>query len=186
VVRPTYFEQLTLPAVSGGTRLVYLICDAEGVWQVEPDPTGRRLVTWSFTQADYDRMNVDPLFGENGLEARLAVAPGVVPGATTLPRFQPTSVRRLSTGNLLIANAYAGSNPWFADGQFHGEVLEVTPLFGPGGVPAGGKFGGFSVPRIKPIRFPADPSRNRNEQMMGAVRSNTSLTEQPLSGDRQQ
>ncbi len=118
--------------------------------------------------------------------SRLAVAPGIIVGAPTLPRFHPMSVRRLATGNLLVTNAFAGPSPWFDDGQFRGEVLEITPLFNPDGTSAGGKFGGFSVPRIKPVRFPLDPSRNRNEQIMGAVRSNTSLLEQPLAGDRLQ
>jgi hypothetical protein len=179
---PTYFEQLTLPGPTG-LRQVSLICDSEGVWQLEPDATGRRLVTWSFEQSHYDQLNTVPAFGENSLESRLAVGAGVAVGAPSLPRLRPTSVRRLFNGNYLITNSWSGPCGWFVDGLFHGEVFEVEPLFLTGGVAAGGRFGGFAAPKIRPIRN-ANPALNRNQQSMGSTSSNTSLIEQPLSADR--
>ncbi|MFY7951923.1 MAG: hypothetical protein ACOVT5_05405, partial [Armatimonadaceae bacterium] len=182
VEKPSYFEQLSLPGPSG-LRQVYLICDSEGVWQVEPDATGRRRVTWSFEQSHYDQMNVTAAFGENSLEPRLAVGSGITLGNTSLPRFHPTSVRRLFNGNFLITNSWSGSSPWFVDGLFHGEVFEVEPIVLSDGTANGGRFGGFSVPKIRPIRN-TNPSLNRNQQTMGSTTSNTSLIEQPLSADR--
>lgn len=182
VVKPTYFEQLSLPGPSG-VRQVYLICDAEGVWQVEPDATGRRRVTWSFEQSHYDQMNVVAAFGENSLEPRFAVGAGITLGNVSLPRLRPTSVRRLFNGNFLITNAWSGASPWFVDGRFHGEVFEVEPIILADGSPNGGRFGGFSVPKIRPVRN-VNPALNRNLQSMGSSASNTSLIEQPMSADR--
>jgi hypothetical protein len=172
------------------------------VYAIEPraDPaTGRsiRYVTWHFTQ----ETTTDQRRGRRrqrppddaGLHAAVRFPTPTV-NRNVLPRFVPSSVRRLPSGNYLITNSFTGRSPLFdtplapglppaGPGQFLGEVLEIKPDFS---LPAdqtnkGGTFAGFSVPQIVKEAFPSGAVRNR--QQMGADR-NTGLLEQPLFADR--
>lgn len=188
--RPSYLQQITRP---DGT-LIFLICDAEGVYaaaQVVDNGRPALDAIWYFTQEDYDRMmGVDPNGVPNGT-GRLSFAG--VPTATLnspallrgqMPKFVPSSVKLLPSGNLLIANSFAGRSILFNRGQFTGEAFEVDPaqgveilayVLGSDSV-RGGVYGGFSVPRIQ--------SAGLNDQVMGNPTSNTNLVEQPLFADR--
>ena len=182
ITSPTYFEQITLPNGTGGTKPVYMIADANGVYQIEDGPMGRRVVTWYFNQSHYNTMNLNPAFSADGINPRLLVVPGLP--AKELPRFQPTAIRRLLNGRYLITNSAVGQSAVFQTGQFAGEVLEVIPQFNPDGTPNGGRFGGFSVPQIISRPNGLGVGRNTNVQWMGTTSNNTSLIDQPLFGDR--
>lgn len=189
VTRPVFLQQFTLPDPSDPPREknVYLLCDAEGVYQFErigPD----RVITWQFTKADYDEMNRrDPDLGGPALP-RLNRSAG-------LPDFLPSSVRRLPSGHYLITNAFTGSSTAFLSGQFLGEVFEVKPGI-PNDPTRGGTFANFNAPQIV-----LEPSNNTDpvyRQQMGGPNKvdparpaerpeNTASTnplEQPLYADR--
>jgi len=182
ITSPTYFEQVTLPNGTGGTKPVYMIADANGVYQVEDGPMGRRVVTWYFNQSHYNTLNLNPAFSADGINPRLLVAPGI--DQRELPRFQPTAIRRLLNGRYLVTNSAVGQSSVFQTGQFAGEVLEVIPQFNPDGTPNGGRFGGFSVPQVISRPNGLGIGRNTNVQWMGTTSNNTSLIDQPLFGDR--
>jgi len=91
---------------------------------------------------------------------------------TALPRFTPSSMSKLPSGNYLITNSYTASNPLFTTRQFLGEVFEVKG--------SDKRFGDFSVPKIANGVPPAVPF---NRQQMGSS-DNTSLLEQPLFASR--
>ncbi len=175
ITRPLYFQQLTLPNAAGGERRVYLVCDAEGVYEIEPRQVGNRVVRqviWYFRQEEYNAMNATaPVAGG---APRLAGASA----ADQLPRFLPSSVRRLPSGNYLITNSFTGASPAFENGQFLGEVFEVDPAAYRNAERGfrGGDFAGFSVPRIV-------AGANGYRQQMGDA-GNTSILEQPLFSDR--
>ncbi len=72
ISRPLYFEQLTIPGTSGlpgvspvpGRRQLFLLCDADGAYEIEPRLVTSggvtrtvRFVNWFFTQRDYDLIN---------------------------------------------------------------------------------------------------------------------------------
>ena len=182
ITSPTYFEQVTLPNGTGGTKPVYMIADANGVYQIEDGPMGRRVATWYFNQSHYNTMNLNPAFSADGINPRLLVAAGL--DQRELPRFQPTAIRRLLNGRYLITNSAVGQSSVFQTGQFAGEVLEVIPEFNPDGTPNGGRFGGFSVPQVISRPNGLGVGRNTNVQWMGTTSNNTSLIDQPLFGDR--
>lgn len=209
ITRPLYFQQITLPDGTAQGKKAYLLCDADGVYLIEPrQVNGKvlRFVTWAFTQEDYNLINgVDS--GGNVRNFRADPDLGFVndgrlqfPQATvdpnTLPRFLPSSVRRLGSGNYLITNSFTGSSPLFggamafnsppqAGGQFLGEVLEIKPTGNKGGT-----FAEFSVPKIvretitvRDSMGNSNPVGVRNRQQMGDI-SNTGILEQPLFADR--
>ena len=188
---PTYFQQLNLPKPDGGVqRTLFLICDAEGAYVIEsapqPDGTIQNNILWMFTQSDYDRMNAPRLYFPGGLAA----------AASQMPRFQPSSIQLLPSGNYLISNSYAGRSGLFESGSFNGEAFEVVPAgfsvlidvpFG--NTQRGGTFGNFAVPRLErggDLNAGKGPpaSFSLNKQVMGNPTNNTGLVEQPLSAFR--
>jgi hypothetical protein len=174
ITRPLYFQQLTLPNGTPEGRSIYLLCDAEGVYEIEPQLVNNRIVrrvTWYFTQDDYNRMNTLP---RPGGQPRLEGA------AAQLPRFLPSAVRRLGSGNYLITNSYTGTSPLWENRQFLGEVVEVDPgrYRNPAEGFHGGDFAGFSVPTII-----AGNAAGTYRQQMGSS-NNTYLLEQPMFADR--
>ncbi len=192
---PTYFEQLPLDLTADGIpESVYLIADADAVYacivNVDiPTGTSRFDVLWRFGQEDYDRINGGRMY---------------LPPSAQLPRFAPTSVKRLANGNVLITNSAAGPSAMFESGQFRGEVFEVelprgyntnTTIFDVDTAFAPTQNGfirrtvgdlttyeGFSTPRIVPGNGTAP--RRLNQQQMGRDANGASLTEQPRSADR--
>jgi hypothetical protein len=197
ISRPTYFERV-YRNVGGTPSELYLICDAEGVYActLEPQaaipPGGPRAVfvaQFKMEQEDYNAMNVDPTRNVVPGVSRMAFTDGagnaVVPPAETLPRFVPTSVKLLPSGNYLITNSATGESRWFRSGKFVGEVFEVVPqALIPNQTVTLERYGGFSAPRLDQVILrPPGPSGMSNEQRMGTA-NNTSLTEQPLSSDR--
>lgn len=181
ISRPLYFQQITLPEVQGapklpgdspvpGRRQLFLLCDAGGVYEVEPrivDGRSVRFVNWMFRQEDYDRMN----------RARFNVPGGIAD--TELPRLVAASVSRLPNGGYLITNSFSGPNRLFSNRQFNGEVFEVRPTAPNLRETLGfGRFGDFSAPRI--VR-----EQNGLRQQMGTDQGgNTQLLEQPLFASR--
>lgn len=194
ISRPLYFEQLTIPGISSlpgdspvpGRRQLFLLCDADGAYEIEPRiVNGRtvRFVNWYFTKDDYDIVNgikalIDPV---NGLGGRLVPAgglPGITITKADLPQFVPTSVAKLPNGDYLITNAYTGASNVFSNRRFNGEVFEVKPNKAADWLMQGrGKFANFSAPRIV-----KDGLLNR--QQMGTGQGNTQLLEQPLFASR--
>lgn len=215
---PIYFEQINLPPrPNTPARTLFLICDAEGAYVVEAEldtNTGKLVnnVLWMFTQADYDRINgvspgtnyTDPVSGNliTNPPGRGTLVPGRlnIPAALAanqaqlqlqLPRFQPSSIQLLPSGNYLITNSWTGRSALFESGQFNGEVIEVDPAglsvlidtnFGDTRI--GGTFASFSVPAILKGNTTALPGfstpNGYNQQLMGNPKSNTGLLEQPL------
>ncbi|GAB4458034.1 MAG: hypothetical protein OHK0029_18680 [Armatimonadaceae bacterium] len=192
---PVFFEQLNLPSQGGTSRTLFLICDAEGAYVVESRPVGGTVendVLWQFTQRDYNLIN--GVAGSQVLANGRLNFPGVTAGTplsqqllNQLPRFQPTSMQLLPSGNYLITNGATGRSSFFANGQFNGEVLEIDPAgfsvlvnapFGP--TRQGGTFANFSVPRL----LRGNSGTGLNSQEMGNPTSNTGLLEQPLSAYR--
>ncbi len=203
ITRPLYFQQVTLAELPNsrlqgappvpGRRQVYLLADAEGVYEIEPrivNINGQRrsvrYVTWSFTQNDYHRMNGvqinDDGTGTVLPGARLALPSGSLTAeqVRNLPRFVPASVRRLPSGNYLITNAFTGASSFFQNRQFLGEVFEVDPFRnGTTRIGSGGTFENLSIPRL----FPVGPGLNQQQMGRGNA-GNTNLLEQPLFADR--
>lgn len=177
--RPTFFQQLTLGgATPAQRRNVYLICDVNGVYQVE-DVGGVPSVTWFMNKQDYHRIVA---------EERLNVPynPADPVQAKLLPPFHPVAAQRLPNGNILVTNAASGPTGLFDGGQFRGEVLEVT-----GGLrynqaaPATTerpKYGNFAAPSWSILRPGA--GQVVVKQQMGASQGTQPL-EQPLFADRQ-
>ncbi|WP_309717547.1 PQQ-binding-like beta-propeller repeat protein [Armatimonas sp.] len=189
ITGPTSIQQYNLPDGAGGTKTIFLICDASGVYQAELNITnGRWFVTWYFDANDYKAL----------MATRL---PGLPPGTRVDVGFQPNSAQRLPNGSYLITNSWIGSRTrlspaevgigdLFAGGQFVGEVFQVT----------GGRqfnltgtqtdlvpqplYDDFSAPRIVTTRNQMGVVIRR-EQKMGSTTSNTNLLEHPLFGDRQ-
>jgi hypothetical protein len=195
---PVFFQQLNLApnAVVTTPRTLFLICDADGAYVVQNRLDNNnnpvRDVLWQFTQADYDHMNTTPLVGNDPTTSRLR------PTGGDLPRFVPTSIQVLASGNYLITNSYVGRTALFDTGQFNGEAFEVRPPAGAlllslanfkttigGGGPVfgfAGTFDSFSVPKL--LRGSDEPPVTLNRQVMGNPQDNTGLVEQPLSAVR--
>lgn len=189
---PIFFQQLNLPG-NGVQRTLFLLCDAEAAYVVESVPqnngTFQNNVLWLFNQSDYNAINGVGA-GQTVLPTGRLNFPGFTTGAmlpqrlvTDLPRFQPTSLQLLPSGNYLITNSYAGRSTLFEGGQFVGEVLEVDPaglsvlVNAPfGDTRRGGTFANFSVPRLQR----GTTGNGLNSQVMGNPKSNTGLLEQPL------
>jgi hypothetical protein len=168
ITRPTYFQQLTV-----GGRLIFLVCDVNGVYQIEQSGADR-IVTWFFNQKDYDRINAQRILSK--------VAGGIF-DPTALPAFQAVSAQRMPNGNVLIANAASGPSSLFEDGQFRGEVLEVSGGTRVGPTPTLPTFGDFSAPAWAISAPTVGPRRVRIRQRMGNA-SATQPLEQPLFADR--
>ena len=206
---PTYFQQITLPdATGGGTRTLFLICDGDGAYAVESTQDGAGkpilLVRWMFDQNDYNQMNGVNPNGSVGASPRLAldatglVNAGVFNGAFAdeLPKFSPSSVRLLPSGNYLISNSYAGRSALFEGGRFVGEVFEVkpfgvavaTPLSAANQTYRGGVFDLFAVPALNQVSVRDNNGGGAlfhvNKQVMGNPTGNTALLEQPVYSDR--
>jgi hypothetical protein len=213
ITRPTFFERIllplrTAPAAPLQIREVYLIADADGVYACTAEtygtaPNTRQVLgaIWKFDQRDYNRMNGVDAAG-NVIDTPVSPARLNYAGAgaatltaaqyNTLPKFTPSSIRRLPNGRFLITNSYVGPSPWFTNGQFYGETFEVIPNFATGGTQflttetaAGGTFlpGQFSAPRLFRLPNTTTSGTARNAQRMGS-RDNTGVTEQPTSSDR--
>ena len=175
ITRPTYFQQLTLRGTAPGVgQKAFIICDANGVYQVEPQASGENVVTWFFNALDYGRINA--------LDRINVQAPGATFPLTSLPAFLPTSAERLPNGHMLISNGASGPSSLFDDGQFRGEVLEVTasPRYAPMGTPGLPRYGSFSAPAWSVTQA---GGRATIKQRMGAS-SATHPLEQPLFADR--
>ena len=209
IANPTYFQQLILPdGAGGGTRTLYLICDGDGVYAVESTIDNGQpelLVRWKFDQSDYNQMNgVDVNGNINPAGTRLAFdAPGAANNGAInptllpeLPKFSPSSVRLLASGNFLISNSYAGRSSLFDGGRFVGEVFEVKPFGTPVAAPLGaahktehgGTFDLFAVPALNQITVRSNNGGGAlfhvNKQVMGNPTGNTALLEQPVYSDR--
>ncbi|MBC8139008.1 MAG: hypothetical protein H8F28_24290, partial [Fibrella sp.] len=199
----TYFEQIPLNiAGTPAPESVYLIVDADGVYAciVQVDvATGKSFfdVLWRFGQEDYDRINGGTPLGGRFYGAAAPVAPL---RNNALPRFSPSSVKRLANGHFLITNSASGASALFESGQFLGEVFEVSlpPVVGTSifdvdatsgvvnnTVGAGALFEKFSAPSIErgADAFGTNP-RRLNKQQMGRDTNGAPVTEQPRSADR--
>jgi len=183
ITGPTSIQQYNFPNGAGGTKTIFLICDASGVYQAEL-ANNRWFVTWYFDANDYKAL----------MATRLT---GLPPGTRVDVGFQPNSAQRLPNGSYLITNSWIGSRTrldsvevgigdLFAGGQFLGEAFQVTGIrkFDLNGVLLDGAarplYDDFSAPRI--VR---SATTGRFEQKMGSTTSNTNLLEHPLFGDRQ-
>ena len=174
ITRPTFVNQIAVP----GNNLAFLVCDVNGVYQIESDPTvaepNRMSITWFFNQLDYSRINVNRVQAKVPLYDPIA-QPMDIP-------FHPVSAQRLPNGNILIANAASGTSSLFDDGKFRGEVLEVTGGSRVGPTPSVPLFGNFSAPGWE-VTGRTGPVRVKIRQRMGAS-SATQPLEQPLFADR--
>jgi hypothetical protein len=182
ITRPNFFQEVTIRDPAGGPGFVnvYYLCDATGVYGLLYDPptatrTARLRAYWAFRERDYQALvntATPPV-------ERFAAIP-----ANQRPRFVPTSVQRLANNDFLITNGFAGSNPFFKNGQFFGEAFQVKlrePFDGTNTL-LGGFYTGFSAPRL--IVEGTIPNL-RYRQIMGSSEGNTTLLEQPRSSSRQ-
>lgn len=198
ITRPLYFEQVRDAAAPDFPY--YLLCDAEGVYELQRTTVNGNpvlAVTWFFTQDDYHLINSVVPSGTPGVGAvntsiigRLVFPNGAatVPLAN-MPGFQPSSVRRLASGDYLIANSYSGRSPLFVSGRFVGEVFQITPNRTLGaGVSNRGALpkGSAAIPSFEYIFSIPDltQSGSLNRQRMGATDDTTNLVEQPRSAQR--
>ncbi len=135
IQKPTFFKQFYLQ-VNGVSQLRYLLCDANGCYELQADPSGKALdVDWMLTSSDYAYLTGRPL------------------DALSLQRIPSTDVYTDASGthlapHYLITNGYKGNDgavEWFntmygavppnvADGYIHGEVFEIrsTPYYSGG------------------------------------------------------
>jgi hypothetical protein len=135
IQKPTFFKQFYLQ-VNGTPQLRYLMCDANGCYELQADPNGKALdVTWMLTSSDYQYLTGRPL------------------DAVSIQRIPTIEVYTDGSGthfapDYLITNGYQGSDgavEWFtkmtgavplnvADGYIRTEVFEIrsTPYYSGG------------------------------------------------------
>lgn len=197
---PTYFEQIPLDLTADGIpESVYLIVDAEGVYACvvnANNATGKSYfdVLWQFKQENYNRINNDLSVAD---QFRRLTVPATL-NASQMPRFSPSSVKRLANGDFLITNSASGASALFESGQFVGEVFQVslpkvhngfTTLFDIDTSinPTQDGFVRNTVDTVTYGKFSA-PAIQRgtrlNKQQMGRDINGATLTEQPRSADR--
>jgi hypothetical protein len=177
LTQPTFLQKITVPDPLLVSKVAYLLCDAQGVYQV--DDAG--FVTWMFTQQDYWDL----------MSQRLEFAGMVEPELSrNLPLFSPNSVQKLANGDYVITNAAKSKSNLFVGGKFNGEVFQVRgkPRAGFSTIVAGSPFKFiFSAPKLikgsPAIAVPLTPA-TLNSQSMGKDENGTGLLEQPLSSIR--
>ncbi len=132
IQKPTFFKQFFLQ-VNGAPQIRYLLCDANGCYELQADPSGKALdVDWMLSSSNYQYLTGRPL------------------DALSIQRIPSTDIYTDASGthlapHYLITNGYHGNDgavEWFntmfgaappnvADGYIHGEVFEIksTPYY---------------------------------------------------------